>query len=361
MNLSLVRIAELVQAESGVRALQPHAIARALAVAAPGLDADAFLAAVAGKPELLSRLIDEATVQETFFWRDEAQLATIDWRSLLDRARARGANEIQAWTAGCSSGDETYTLALQAMHALGASAPPVRILGTDLSRTALDRAAAGVYRERSLRLVPRRRRLSAFEPAANGCARIRESACSLVRFARHNLVRDPVPPPGSFDLVLCRNVLIYFDAETASLVYERLRSALALGGRLLLGAADRLCITGAETPAPAPARRPAPPRQPAHAEPTPLFTAGIAHLVRGNAVEAIATFRRALYIEPLHAAAAFQLGRAHEANGDADAARRAYGQALRALSEAPVVNRLPAQVSAADVAAACTCRIEALS
>ncbi len=361
MNESLVRIAELVQAESGVRTLQPHAIARALAVAAPNLDADAFLTEVAGKPELLSRLLDEATVQETFFWRDAAQLATIDWRTALALARTRGANEIQVWTAGCSSGDETYTLALQAMHALGASTPPVRILGTDLSRTALDRATAGVYRERSLRLVPHRLRRSAFEPASNGRARIRESARSLVRFARHNLVRDPVPPPGSFDLVLCRNVLIYFDAETASLVYERLRSALAPGGRLLLGAADRLCVAGAEAPAAAPARMPRPLRRQVRAEPASLFTAGIAHLVHGNATEAIATFRRALYVEPLHAAAAFQLGRAHEANGDADAARRAYGQALRALSEAPVVNRLPAQVSAADVAAACACRIEALS
>ena len=179
-----------------------------------------------------------------------------------------------------------------------------------------------------------------------------------MHFARHNLVRDPAPAPGSFDLVLCRNVLIYFDAETAAHVHERLLGAVAPGGTLLLGAADRLCIAGAGAPAPTP---PPPRRRTARVDAAPLFAAGLAHLVRGNASEAIAALRRTLYLEPLHAAAAFALGRAHEANGDADAARRAYGRALRTLTEDPRVDRLPAQVSAADVVAACTCRIEALS
>ena len=356
MNRDLAQIAELVRAESGVRALQPHAIAHGLALAAPGLDAAGFLVEVGRRPELLSRLLDEITVQETFFWREEAQLATIDWRALLERARARGASEIEVWTAGCSSGDETYTVALEAMRALGPSAP-VRILGTDLSRTALARAAAGVYRERAVRLVPQRLRLSAFVPAPNRTARIGSAARSLVRFTRHNLVRDPVPVPGVFDLVLCRNVLIHFDAATAALVHDRLRGAVAPGGTLLLGAADRLCVPAAESRPFMPPKR----RSPIRIDAAPLFVAGLTQLVRGNAVAAIASLRRTLYLEPLHAAAAFELGRAHEANGDADAARRAYGHALRALSEAPLANRLPAQVSAADVAAACACRIEALS
>ncbi len=356
MTRDLAQIAELVRAESGVRALQEHAIAHALAVAAPGLDAKAFLGEVGRRPELLSRLLDEITVQETFFWREEAQLAAIDWRTLLERARARGVNDIQVWTAGCSSGDETYTVALEAMRALGPSAP-VRILGTDLSRTALARATAGVYRERAVRLVPHRLRSSAFSSAPNRTARIGNAARTLVHFARHNLVRDPVPPPGSFDLVLCRNVLIYFDAETAALVHDRLRGAVAPGGTLLLGAADRLCVPTAEArPSPSPVRR-----FPVGIEAAPLFVAGLTQLVRGNAAGAIASLRRTLYLEPLHVAAAFELGRAHEANGEADAARRAYGQALRALSEAPGADRLPEQVSAADVAAACACRIEALS
>lgn len=358
MNRDLTQIAELVRAESGVRALQPYAIAHGLSLAAPGLDAATFLGEVGRRPELLSRLLDEITVQETFFWREEAQLATIDWRALLDAARARGASDVQVWTAGCSSGDETYTVALKAMRALGASAP-VRILGTDLSRTALARATAGVYRERAVRLVPHRLRSSAFAPEPNGTARIGNGARSLVRFARHNLVHDPVPPPGSFDLVLCRNVLIYFDEATAALVHERLRDAVAPGGTLLLGAADRLCVPVADGPATSPP--PAPRRSPVRIQPAPLFAAGLAHLVCGNTGAAIASLRRTLYLEPLHVAAAFELGRAHEANGDADAARRAYGQALRALSEEPLVNRLPAQVSAADVAAACGYRIEALS
>ena len=356
MTRQLELLAELVRAESGVRSLQPHTLARALAQAAPGLDARSFVARAATDPELVARLLDEATVQETFFWRDANQLGTIDWRGLLAHAQARGAAAIEVWTAGCASGDEAYTLALQAIDALG-TAPPVRILGTDLSRTALERAAAGVYRERSLRLVPRRLRVSAFEPGPRRTARVGDGARALVRFARNNLVRDPTPAPSTFDLVLCRNVLIYFDGETAAGVHDRLERAVAEGGTLLLGVADRLCVPVPEA-RPAPATR-APRRIPDEAE--PLFADGLAQLVLGNAAAAVAVLRRALYVEPLHAAAAFQLGRAHEAAGDPAAARLAYGRALRALSEGPARDRLPVEVCARDIATACTHRIEALS
>jgi chemotaxis methyl-accepting protein methylase len=358
MSDALARIADLVRAESGVRAARP-ALARAIGHLAPRLDPAEFLTRVATEPDLVPRLLDEVTVQESFFWRDERQLATIDWRALLAGARRRGSQTIQVWSAGCAGGDEPYTLALQAMESLGTATPPVRILGTDVSRAALDRAAAGVYRERSLRLVPRRVRLSRFELGPHATMRIGEAARALVRFDRHNLVRDPVPAPGACDLVLCRNVLIYFDAPTAAAVLDRLGSALAPGGMLLLGAADRLCVP----PAPVPAETPRPrTRVEAKAGAVePLFADGLAQLVRGNVAGAVTTLRRVVYLEPLHAAAAFQLGRAHEAAGDAGAARRAYGQALRTLAEHPADDRTPEQVSAGDIAAACTFRMEALS
>lgn len=355
MTDPLVAIAALVRAESGMHALQPHAIVRALAHAAPGLDPAAFLMRARTDDELLARLLDEITVQETFFWRDRVQLATIDWRALGERARARGSTCVEVWTAGCAGGDEAYTLALLAIDALRASEPPVRIFGTDLSRTALARATAGVYRDRSLRFVPSHLRRSDFEQLPGGTSRIRERARALVRLSRQNLVHDPAP--GVFDLVLCRNVLIYFDGDTAGGVHSRLRDAVAKGGTLMLGAADRLCVS--EVTSPLIATRPRPVAKPDEVE--PLFADGLEQLVRGNTGGAIAALRRALYLEPTHAAAAFQLGRAHEAVGDAGAARRAYAWALRALADAPARESVPEQVSAGDIAAACTSRIEVLS
>jgi chemotaxis methyl-accepting protein methylase len=351
----LVAIAALVRAESGMQAVQPHALARALSHAAPGLDPEMFLVRARTDDELVARLLDEITVQETFFWRDRVQLSTIDWRALAQRARARGSASVDVWTAGCAGGDEAYTLALLAIEAPRTSDPALRILGTDLSRTALARATAGVYRDRSLRFVPPRLRRSDFERLPGGTSRIRERARAVVRFARHNLVHDQAP--GVFDLVLCRNVLIYFDGETAARVHSRLRDAVAEGGTLMLGAADRLCVS--EVKLPRIASRPSRTAKPDEAE--PLFADGLDQLVRGNTGGAIAALRRTLYLEPSHAAAAFELGRAHEAVGDVGAARRAYAWALRALADAHAHERLPEQVSAGDIAAACTSRIEVLS
>ena len=357
MTRDLARIADLVRAESGVRALQPHAIAHALAVAAPGLDAAAFLEEAARRPDLLSRLLDEVTVQETFFWREDAQLATIDWRSLLERARARGAGEIQAWTAGCSSGDETYTLALQAMRALGlvrrctCSGPISPALrsharlraSTASGRSASCRARCGCRRSRPCRTPPHAsataRVRSCTSRVTTSCATPRRlparstscsaATCSSTSTPRRLRTSTSACSAPSRPAERCSWAQPTASASPAQVLPLR-RPRPRVGGRLRVNAA-------------------------------PLFAAGLAHLVRGNAGEAIAALRRTLLLEPLHAAAAFELGRAHEANGDADAARRAYGRALRTLTEDPRPDRLPAQVSAADVVAACTCRIEALS
>ena len=212
---------------------------------------------------LLARLIEEVTVKETSFLRDHGQLASIDWPLLLSRAHARGNARVRVWTAACATGEEAYSLALLASEAFGAERPPVSILATDISPDALARARVGSYRARSVRdLGPemRARHLRADGEQLVVGERLRE----VVTFARHNLVRDPFPPLGEapFDLILCRNVLIYFDAATVGRVLTSLEQALASTGTLVLGAADALCATAARmadagTPAAAAAHRPA--------------------------------------------------------------------------------------------------------
>ncbi len=157
-----------------------------------------------------------------------------------------------------------------------------------------------------------------------------------MRFAPHNLSRDPIPPPGeaAFDLIVCRNVLIYFDGETVERVIDGLERALRPDGMLILGSADTLCGTvrrlagiGAEPAAPAPARRAARvfrrPLGRAAAEEAPSdsldaeasFLKGVSALEAGDAPAAAASLRRALYVDPTFGLAAFTLGRAHEAAG----------------------------------------------
>jgi chemotaxis protein methyltransferase CheR len=260
----------------------------------------------------------------------------------------------------------------------------VRVHGTDIAPTALEQAIAGRYRERSVRTLQDGIRERYFSSAA-GVSCVGERLRALVEFHRHNLVRDPIPPASQpFDVILCRNVLIYFDRPTVEHVLEALEGALAPGGLLLLGAADRLSRQSLPTPkvrlgdAGAGESRSRPPRalvpkrralaSPAKVRSRPTtaeamtaadrgeldlavriarevlaedpldcqahFIRGVAELARKDARAALEPLRRALYIDPNFGLAAFKLACAHDALGEVEPARRAYERTLRTLDHA---------------------------
>jgi chemotaxis protein methyltransferase CheR len=304
---------------------------------------------------LLDHLVDEVAVKETFFLRNAAELEALDWRALHAAARGRGLERVRIWCTACATGDEAYSLAILALEAFGGLAPPVDILATDLSETAVERARAGRYRDRATASLPAHVRTRWFQPDGRGL-RVRPEVRALVRFARHNLVRDPVPPLGEapFDVVTCRNVLIYFDEADVARTVAGLERALVPGGRLVLGAADRLSggaatmaavasVAAAATP-PAPARR-APlralPAQPVPAAaPDPDLDADVALLLgraaraRGDHADAVHWLRRTLYLAPDRAVAGLELALAYAGIGDVAAERRALWTALRTAQDA---------------------------
>jgi chemotaxis protein methyltransferase CheR len=381
VSSALAQVAQLVHAESGILVKESQYRALQAALARASGDPEAFLRSAADPIErtrAVARLIDEVTIGETFFLRDRAQLESIDWTAALHRA---GCRPVRVWSAACSTGEEPYSLALLATEALG-DAPPVHILATDISRLALEAARRGVYRPRALREVEPELQDRYFH-RDGGHYVVDPILRDVVGFAPHNLVLDPIPPLGEapFDLVVCRNVLIYFDAETCIRVIDRLERALAPGGALVLGAADALCRTTPQlarlaaqqlaTPVPKPKsrRRPAKPRLPrrkrhlslALPDGRTLFEQGLLALEAGRAQEAIAALRQALYVEPGFGLAAFKLARAYEAAGDAAAARRSYEQALRTLDgDDERYDSILGQVDVDDVAAACRTRLDAL-
>jgi chemotaxis protein methyltransferase CheR len=382
----LDQVADLLRRETGIRLerSQRTALRSALARAAPNGDALSFLRAaedpVWGR-DAIARLVDQVTIKETSFFRDRRQLDAIAWRLLLERAHAAGSGEIRVWSAACATGEEPYTLALLASEAFAPDEPPVRILGTDISTQALEGALAGCYRERAVRAVepPLRRRY--FEEEG-GRFVVGERIRRLVSFAPHNLAHDPIPPLGEglFDLIVCRNVLIYFDGETVERAIDGLERALRPDGMLILGSADTLCGTvrrleqiGAEPSAarPSTARVARVLRRPLGRETTlpagdaldaeAWFLKGLAALDAGDPRDATISLRRALYVDPTFGLAAFTLGRAHEATGESAAARRAYEQALRTIDLADERHdHLLEQVHLEDVATACRVRLGAL-
>ncbi|HEU4675586.1 MAG TPA: CheR family methyltransferase [Motilibacteraceae bacterium] len=186
-------------------------------------------------------LLDRATVQETQFARNPPQMAALRERvlpELLERAARRGRPAV-VWSAGCATGEEAYTLAMLALDLAGPR-PPLRVLGTDLSAAAVATARAAVYGERSVALLEEGARSRHLRRDGTGW-QVREEVRALVDLSVHNLVTEPAPfAPGSVDLVLCRNVTIYFDRPTTRALVERFAEVLNPAGWLLLGHAETL-------------------------------------------------------------------------------------------------------------------------
>jgi len=245
MSAALTEVARMIQRESGIE-LKPAQLASlqaAISRVGRGLTAEDLIGE-AVSAQTLERLIDEITIRETFFFRHRAELDAIDWYSMLDAARARGSDVVRVWVAGCASGEEAYTVAILACEAFASAAPPVRLLATDISPTALEQAITGRYGKRATRLLQEGLRRRYFTTEGETVS-VGERLRALVEFRRHNLVRDPIPPSGEpFDVILCRNVLIYFDPPTVKRVLGALDGALAPAGMLVLGAADRLSRQG---------------------------------------------------------------------------------------------------------------------
>src|SRR3954468_1838651 len=204
-------------------------------------------------------VIETLTVHESFFFRDSAQLDHL--QALLARdCRSGPPREIRIWSAGCSMGEEAYTLAIVACLALVeaglASEGPtghvgfkpgwsVTVIGTDISRPILRRAETGFYpvavpgafRE----LYPELLRF--FPEAGDGARRVGEGIRTLVSFAQGNLLSSHPHPLGEdqyFDVVCCRNVMIYLEESARSTAQSALIEALRPGGYLLLGPTDTL-------------------------------------------------------------------------------------------------------------------------
>lgn len=186
-----------------------------------------YLARLAPNSAELQLLLDSITVTHTWFMRDPGQLAIIS--ELLER-RPPGAAPLKVWIPGCATGEDVYSVAMLAEQVGRA----VEVLGTDINVAALERAARGNYGSFAVRELPDIERY--FERGPRSTFQIFERFKSCVRFERHNLL-DP-PTRSDWDVVLCRNVLIYIARDRARAVVERLADALVPGGSLLLGASE---------------------------------------------------------------------------------------------------------------------------
>lgn len=210
---------------------------------------EALLCKVRMEPNgpLARQAIDAMCTHESFFFRDGTpfeQLKDTVLPRLAEARRDRG--RIRIWSAACSSGQEPYSLAMlmeEERSRLGGI--KVDIVATDFSAPILEKARSGVYSDfevaRGLSEARKQRWFQRFEQSW----RIRAELRSMIDFRQHNIL-DGVAGLGRFDLILCRNVLIYFDRPTKVWALEQMARALEPDGRLILGSAET--VVGLSTP-----------------------------------------------------------------------------------------------------------------
>ncbi|GJG87689.1 hypothetical protein tb265_28700 [Gemmatimonadetes bacterium T265] len=185
------------------------------------------------------RLLDALTINVTKLFRNWDAWATLADR-VVPTLLAEAGRPVRVWSAGCASGEEAYSVAAvfhRALERRGESPANVEVLGTDVDRASLAAAAEGVYGEPAFAEVPEEFRARYFTPRFP--ARVRPELRAIARFAHHDLLRDPAPD-GSWDLIVCRNVVIYFDRNSQEALFERFHGALAPRGTLFLGKVETL-------------------------------------------------------------------------------------------------------------------------
>lgn len=193
--------------------------------------------------KLRERVIDAMTTNETSWFRDNYPYEILT-EDLLPEILQQKPSRVRIWSAAASTGQEPYSIAMivnefQAARP-GALTSPVEIVGTDISSSVLSAARKGMYDELSMaRGLSADRRKRFFSQAGANQWQINEKVRSIVRFNELNLLQN-YSLLGKFDLIFCRNVLIYFSAESKTSILERMAQILNPGGFLILG--------GSETP-----------------------------------------------------------------------------------------------------------------
>ena len=191
------------------------------------------------EPSLSQQVVEALLNNETYFFRDRGPFDVLQRHALPELAQRREKSKrLRIWSAGCSTGQEVYSLAM-----LFAEAPEqwrgwtIDILGSDVSTSCIDRARSGIFSQFEIqRGLGINQMIKWFEEVAEGWRAV-EALRRPVRFQVHNLL-EPAPHPGDFDVVLCRNVLLYLSPEKKALAFERIAGAMAEDGWLMLGAGE---------------------------------------------------------------------------------------------------------------------------
>ena len=197
-----------------------------------------------GTDELIS-MIDSLSTNLTYFFREESHFQALTGiiAAFLKEAQAgKRPARMRLWSAGCSTGEEPYSLAMTMRECCGDSGAEIQIVATDISTRVLATAVKGIFAKEKLKNVPPatiRRYFQIGSGTSEGLYRIKPEVRGMVQFSRFNLMAVP-PSNFVFDIIFCRNVLIYFDKETKGALIKRFYQCLNKGGYFFAGHSESL-------------------------------------------------------------------------------------------------------------------------
>jgi len=200
-----------------------------------------YIALLKSKPGEFKLFLETLSINVTHFFRDIEVYNAFSKIVIpeLIKLKERGErNCIRIWSAGCASGQETYSLAILFKETMGDSATAFKVTGTDVDQDALDKAAEGLYDERDFRETDKKLLDKYFTPAYNRCYRVNDEIRQFVKFEKNNLITDE--PLRHVDIIFCRNVLIYFNRAQQDLIFSKFFAGLNATGYLVVAKVETI-------------------------------------------------------------------------------------------------------------------------
>ena len=340
-------------------AILPDAIRRAVH-SLGGTPEELVIRAAANERDVVHALCQAVSVGETFFFRHPDQFRWVTSEFVPELVASKG-SAIRAWSAGCATGEEAYSIGACLLDAMPAGSA-IEVLGTDLLDRNVAFAQRGVYGAWSCRPSgPQLHPVLHDDPS--GKRSVDERVRAVTRFDRHNLL--DAAPVGAFDLIFCRNVLVYFSAAAARAVVQRLIDALAPSGALLFGPMDvpevpsGLSRCGApelqiyrrrqSSPVarerPRPAKKPVAPRVAPRTAPPPepvaLHLRALVHIERGERAVALRALTELSTLVPEYVPGILERALLHVRQGERSAAAQLMREVLRRTEQLPLDDELP--------------------
>lgn len=198
-------------------------------------DYETFLGSLVTDKDVLDEFVNYLTINVSEFYRNPEQWEILDKEIIPDLIAKKG-RRLKIWSAACSTGDEPYSLVM----ALSKHVPlsDITIYATDIDKQVIAAAKTGVYIDKSIANVPADLKDKYFIKVGNNSYKIADEIKARVKFEEHNLLRDAYPE--NVDLIVCRNVLIYFTEEAKEEIFKKYFNSLSKSGILFLGSTEQM-------------------------------------------------------------------------------------------------------------------------